>query len=215
MKQIWVAECDEGMLFLEKSDTFLKVLEFGDVNDGDIDHENLKLLEQLQDTLDVYGCGPAVQTPMRSGEFYPRIWRGGRTPSPRELSPADTANLVSTVRATRMLYSKLGPLFAAVEPHEMQDLTYGLLQREIMILACTEVESAWRTVLEQSNASPRSGKPGRWSTNDYVRLLGPMRLAEWKVSLSAHHAYREIRRFLAGTLEVRRRAFSGTTPTTP
>lgn len=190
MKQIWVAECEEGVVFVEKTDTLFKVLEFGDVNDGDFEDENVKQLEQLQDTLAYYGCGTAVETPMRSGEFFPRIWRGNLTPSPRQLGTIDTAHWVSTVRATRMLYSRLGALFAAIEPHQMQDQTYGLLQREILILACTEVESAWRTILEQNNATPKGGKPGRWSTSDYVRLLKPMRLDEWSVSLSSHHAYR-------------------------
>jgi hypothetical protein len=190
MKKLWATQGrGEEVFFIEKSDTHCKAIFL----DGHED--NPRPLEMLDDFTTFYECGEVVETPMVSGAFFPRIWRDAPTPSPRVLGPLFVAEWVANVRASRMLFSKLEGLFAAVEPHEMQDLTYGLLQREILILACTLAESAWRSVLEANNARPLNGSEDRWTTSDYVRLLKPMRLDEWRVSLSSHHAYRDLRPF--------------------
>lgn len=190
MKKLWVAEAKgrHGItLYFDRKDDLWKSLSF------EPNHEhNTQTEEGLKLALEQYKCGQPVEAKMISGGYFPRIWRGSMTPPPHKLGAAATGQWVSNVRTTRMLYSKLGPLFAAIEPNADQDATYGLLQREILILACTEVESAWKTVLVQNNALPK-GK--YWNTQDYVRLLPTMRLDEWAVSLSSHHAYRVISPF--------------------
>ncbi len=58
------------------------------------------------------------------------------------------------------------------------------------MLACMEVEGAWRSALGfhfQLDDRP--------TTNDYVRLLPAMRLNEWAVTLSAHPSYGVVRPF--------------------
>jgi hypothetical protein len=136
--------------------------------------------------------GTVVESPFFSGEFHPRIWRGEE--SPKSVDAGLGREWISTVRATRMLYARLRDVFRCIEPVKRQDSTFGHEQRELLMLASTEVESAWKSVLVANGASPRRG-PDRWTTEDYVRLLVPMRLAEWSVSLSAHPDYGKIAPF--------------------
>jgi hypothetical protein len=56
--------------------------------------------------------------------------------------------------------------------------TYGHDIRNLLILACTEVEAHWRSVLA-ANGETKS----RLKTTDYVKLTEPMRLAEYEVVL--------------------------------
>ena len=54
---------------------------------------------------------------------------------------------------------------------------YGYDIRNLMLLACTEVESHWRAVLK-ANGVNRS----RYTTQDYCSLLGAMKLNEFVIS---------------------------------
>ena len=54
-----------------------------------------------------------------------------------------------------------------------------------MLLACTEVESAWRNILVANGYSDRP--PEYLTTNDYVKLLEPMQLNRWRVRLLRSH----------------------------
>jgi hypothetical protein len=54
---------------------------------------------------------------------------------------------------------------------------YGYDIRNLLILACTEVESHWRAVLKANGVSK-----DRWSTRDYVGLKDAMKLNEFEVS---------------------------------
>jgi hypothetical protein len=139
------------------------------------------------------GDGAVVESPFSSGDFHSRIWRGEESPTPLEAGLR--GEWISTVRATRMLYARLRDLFRCIEPARTQDATFGFEQRELLMLASTEVESAWKSTLVANGASPQCGKADRWTTVDYVRLLGPMRLAEWSVSLSSHPDYGPIAPF--------------------
>lgn len=190
MTKLWVAKGKGQPQFIESNETEFVVLRY----DGMTNHRR-ELANMTEYMRDGYGCSDPEETQMRSGDYYPRIWRGDHSPSPDKLGNVLRAQWVSTVRSTRMLYSRLPGLFAAVEPNKVQEETFGLLQREILILACTEVESAWRSVLAHNNAKPRSGKADRWSTADYVRLEDVMRLSGWLLTLSSHHGYRTINPF--------------------
>jgi len=83
-------------------------------------------------------------------------------------------------------------IFQVVEPTHTHDSVFGHELRQLLILACTEVESSWRAVLSANAYPPGSG---RWSTNDYVKLLRPMRLDKYVVTLASHPGYGEIAPF--------------------
>lgn len=144
-------------------------------------------LDKLEIVLKAYQSdGTQVPTTFHSGEFCPRIWRGDESPL-----PADAGFLgesVSTVRVVRLLLDRLAELFTYIEPSRPNDTTFGIAQRELLILACTEVETALRSILIANNATARGGGH-RWTTADYYRLFSPLRLAEWSVTLLAHTGY--------------------------
>jgi len=192
-KKLWAAGSNDGrVMFIEKGEELCTFLSFDDTR------YSPRYLASLPEALDFYGLGPEHETSMISGVFYPRIYRGEDTPPPHHINEREVAHYVAAVRSTRMVFSKLETLFNAVEPWAgTQDSTWGLLQREILILACAEVESAWRSVIleNQYQRENADGSNLKFSTNDYVKLLKPMRLKDWKLSLSSHRHYREIQPF--------------------
>ncbi len=127
---------------------------------------------------EVVGEAEAIAIP---GQFFPRMYRGPEHP------PIDVAARTATMRAARSLFSRLRGIFQVVEPTHAHDTVFGHELRHLLILACTEVESSWRAVLA-ANAHPA----GRWSTNEYVKLLGPMKLDQYVVRLASHPGYGEI-----------------------
>jgi hypothetical protein len=89
-------------------------------------------------------------------------------------------------------------VFRSVEPSDANNSAYGDQIRSLLILACTEVESAWRAVLlANGGAEPRD----RLSTEDYVKLAAPMRLREWRVKLARFPRYPSIAPFRDWTVE--------------
>jgi hypothetical protein len=85
--------------------------------------------------------------------------------------------------ALRILLHKLGAIFETIEPSTANQATYGHLVRELLLLACNEVESSWAAVLRENQyPATRNG----WNTTDYVKLLGPMVLDAYKLSLRSY-----------------------------
>jgi hypothetical protein len=127
-----------------------------------------------------------VDATMTPGHHFPRVYRGLERP------PVDVAARTATMRAARSLFSRLRGIFQVVEPIHAHDSVHGHELRQLLILACTEVESSWRAVLS-SNDYPQGD--GRWSTNDYVKLASPMKLDHYTVTLATHPEYGEITPF--------------------
>ncbi|WP_346397544.1 hypothetical protein [Pseudomonas syringae] len=137
-------------------------------------------------------------TPM--GCFNPRVWRGipaspgfggyeGVAPSPLIYSSRKQATVAAT-----SLFSGLVELFRYVEPSSTNDQCFGHRARELLILACTEVESHWKGVLLQNMKNPPtpSFKP---VTKDYIKLAPILRLKDWRVMLKDYFGYRLIAPF--------------------
>ena len=68
-----------------------------------------------------------------------------------------------------------------VNPADDNLETFGGAIRDIIILACTEVEAQWKGVLEAHNVNPINGR--QYNTRDYVKLLPAMRLDAYEVKL--------------------------------
>ncbi len=131
----------------------------------------------------------AVASTIEPGIYYPRIWRGYRS----EYSPYITYDAVepraiygrtytqSTI-ALASLFDYLGEIFKYVEPAETNYAAFSHKIRELLILACTEIESNWRAVLED-NLAPEKYKK-RYSTNDYIMIKEPLNLERWSVALT-------------------------------
>lgn len=123
---------------------------------------------------------------MKPGRYHPRIWRGlynVKDPFPNKdlFSPIDIYGYVYTqsVVAAESLLTQLQEFFRNIEPAAGNLQSYGHRSRELLILVCTEIEAAWRAILEGNLKE----KKGRYTTKDYVKLKAPLRLSEWTVQL--------------------------------
>jgi hypothetical protein len=137
-----------------------------------------------------YGIDAVFDSQRHPREYFPRIYSGPETPHPRRVNLLEA--WVSTTRAARMLYTRLREVFRVVEPIPGHRNVYSHELRQLLILACTEVESAWRAVL---SANGYRGRQDRWSTQDYVALRDVMRLHHYAVVLSAHPAFGKLQPF--------------------
>jgi hypothetical protein len=119
---------------------------------------------------------------LQPGEYYPRIARPGTSHlSGQNLLSPSTQALKSELAIAKsqlsVLLRQLKRICETIHPTEENMDAYGHDIRNLLILACTEVESHWRAVLVANNYGRE-----RYSTNDYVKLEGPMRLGSYTLS---------------------------------
>lgn len=110
-----------------------------------------------------------------SGEFHPRICRGDESPAPEEVGYRQ--QMIDSMLVCRQLIQQLKDIFYFIHPDKNHFGVFGHRQRELLLLACMEVETAWRSVLVENTTNI----PDRLNTTHYVNLLQPMRLNEWEV----------------------------------
>jgi len=126
----------------------------------------------------------STMTAYYPGKQHPRIWRSnGHVPNhnSRIVGHYDVeveAEMLDGLVAYQILADELLELFETIEPVPPNYHVFGHKIRRLLILACTEVEVSWRRVLEMNGLR----KP-RYTTNDYIRLMVPMRLDGWQLSL--------------------------------
>jgi hypothetical protein len=80
-----------------------------------------------------------------------------------------------------------------IEPTAQNLSTHGHKERELLILACMEVENYWRHYMRRAGVNPPNGG---FTTNHYIRLRQPLFLHELEVSLPRYPAVPAIRPFL-------------------
>ncbi len=122
-------------------------------------------------------------------ERYPRIWRG-RFSRP---TPAEIQAFIGADASANLLRERFRHVLMTIEPEPENRFAYGHELRQLLILASTEVESAWRAVL-LANKYPVPGN-GRFTTNQYCKLIDPLRLTEWEVDLAVSARYGTIAPF--------------------
>ncbi len=91
--------------------------------------------------------------------------------------------LTESFVSLRILLNKLEQLFEVVEPTPENLASYGHKIREVLLLACMEVESSWSAVLKE-NGYPLNGSS--LTTRDYVKLLAPMLLDSYELTLQSY-----------------------------
>jgi len=116
------------------------------------------------------------------GESINRVWRPGLYNYSEMLEALNNTEieLRDSLQSLRILLDKLDELLLFIEPQGNGINTYSYKTRELLILACTEVENSWTKHLQFAGAQP-SGR--NYNTNDYVKLLEPLHLKEYKISL--------------------------------
>jgi hypothetical protein len=128
------------------------------------------------------GDNPFHELARRPGEYYPRMarpndqhpleapgWSPGAELEGEAIAIAES-QLIALTRQLERICRTVHPAEATLE-------AYGHDIRNLLLLACTEVETHWRGVL-LANGVVRE----RYTTQDYVTLCAAMRLAEYEVS---------------------------------
>jgi hypothetical protein len=80
-----------------------------------------------------------------------------------------------------------------IEPSATGLSCFGHKTRELLILACTEVENQWRSLLQRANCARTSG--GIYTTADYSRLIDKVYLEEFAISLRNGPVFKMVRPF--------------------
>lgn len=123
------------------------------------------------------------------GHYYKRMWRPPGYIS-RDLLVPNLKVLTQSAITIDVLIKKLQELFFTVEPATQNLTTFGHKMREILLLACMEVETSWAGILKEHGYVQ-----ARYTTNDYVKLLEPMCLSDYEVRLRWYPDFPSLRPF--------------------
>ncbi|NIJ49473.1 hypothetical protein [Rhizomicrobium electricum] len=128
------------------------------------------------------GENPFIPTHLEPGEYYPRMARPhghgiGLWTSWCPDAEHHTNSIALARGQLAALTRQLDRICQTIHPSNKTFDTFGHDIRNLLILACTEVESHWRAVLIANNI-----RKDRYNTQDYVRLRRAMRLDEYAVS---------------------------------
>lgn len=149
--------------------------------------------------LRVHGRTMTVERCLNPGEYHPRLfwpydhWKGPRPVDASGWPPVDEDAMAGCLGQLSLLRERLEQVFRVVEPVGPSNLaSSGHEIRSLLILACTEVESHWRSAL-LANSAVAAGD--RLTTSAFVRLLEPMRLDEYEVSLPLYRGLGRVQPF--------------------
>ena len=95
--------------------------------------------------------------------------------------PHDAGSLSSSMNQLTVLMQNLEEIFRSIEPDQANMHVFGPLIRNTLLLAAMEFENECKGVLEANGYTPASA---RWSTADFIKVLGPLRLEEFDVKLA-------------------------------
>jgi hypothetical protein len=147
------------------------------------------------------------------GFFYPRIARpqlinnsyvGGPTKGPLYIYgenmatplPHDAVALANSLNQLSIMIEEMKAIMHHIQPDDSNLSTYGHQTRNVLLLAAMEFENECKGVLRANDYNAPSD---RFSTNDFVKLLGPLRLAEYAVQLSYYPGLAPIAPFVGWT----------------
>lgn len=149
------------------------------------------LIEWVKKT---FGAENIVSSNIEIGKTVKKVWRPGLYDYYEMLNALDNSEieLRDALQSLRILLDKLDELLLFIEPQGNGINTYSYKTRELLILACTEVENSWTNYLKITNTQAI----GRhFNTNDYVKLHEPLFLGEFKVSMKIKSGIQSIKPF--------------------
>jgi hypothetical protein len=128
---------------------------------------------------------------LNPGEYYPGMARpvAGESPG-RNQDRSDKAihSRASFSGQLHALIQQFEQICRVVQPIEPNFRTFGHEIRNVLILACTEVEAQWKGILESHDMDAEN-------TKDYVKLASPMKLSEYRVEFPYYPWISAIRPF--------------------
>jgi hypothetical protein len=128
----------------------------------------------------IFGDAAPEESDYLPGTAYKRISRRALVMGKLE-GAIDQKAFTQSFVALKLLLAKMQDIFETVEPGPANLQTYGHKIRELLLLAAMEVEASWAAVLK-ANEYVRD----HFTTNDYVKLLRPMRLDSFSVKLRSY-----------------------------
>jgi hypothetical protein len=132
-----------------------------------------------------FGASEFNKKDIMPGTYFKRIWKPGLANFNALLDAMSSKEVFHQSSVSLLiLLRKLSDLFEVVEPNPKNLPSYGHKIRELLLLACMEVESSWSAVLREHNYSVKP--ENKWNTSDYVKLLDPMLLKYYTASLRAY-----------------------------
>lgn len=137
--------------------------------------------------VDTFGADEIETMTSRVGEAIDGVWRPGlyyQTEIYQAIGVTEYQQK-SAEQALKILIEKLDDLFIYIEPSPEGLKAYSHKTRELLILACTEVENIWKQYMDIAGEQPSGAN---FNTNDYVKLLKPLSLSEFEVSLKPYNA---------------------------
>jgi hypothetical protein len=129
---------------------------------------------------------------LEAGQYHPRMYRGDYHFSPVLIPPTEQAEFALASEQEDILLLDLRDICRVVAPDTKTDGAYGSRIRNLLIMACTEIEAQWRGILA-ANGYPNVS--GRLTTADYVKLCGPMRLEQYDLKCMSFREYRLVTPF--------------------
>ena len=172
---------------------------FFPINTGQtvIENKTTSAYTSLKDWVEFYFDAKNIQSMTSNvGESVEGIWR------PSLFYYEDTYKALNTSeperrlseQALRVLLEKLDDLFLYIEPDTISLDTYSHKIRELLILACTEVENFWSYFMKLSGTTPIGRN---YTTQDYIKLKDKLFLQEFQFTLRSYASLPAIRPFVS------------------
>jgi len=127
------------------------------------------------------------------GSTIEGVWRPGLDKEVLQGLAETDPNLRLAEQSLLLLIERLDEMLLFIEPTAQSLATHSHKARELLILACTEVEAQWKHHLQRGGVTPP--KAG-FTTNEYVKLCDPLRLEEYEVTLPRYAGVPPARPFL-------------------
>ncbi len=166
-------------------------------------NDKLTLLEQVkqyfaQPGLRNYKLLDHIECKNHVGKYYPRIYRRGLDQWSYDqghiiITNFDSITLNQSIINSCILLKKLNQLFETISCDETNYDTFGYEIRNLLLLACMEVESAWNGIL---TANSYTSKSGQNTTVDYFKLCAPLYLKDYEVVFKLYPNIKPIRPFI-------------------
>lgn len=155
----------------------------------------LAAIAQTLDKSEIVGTPEFYKIIVSPGQYFPRIAR------PNNQHPEDLPGfypghelqrnfIAISLGQLNVLVRQLDNICSVVHPSEATFNTYGHSIRNLLILACTEVETHWRGVLADNGIMKE-----RYNTKDYVMLNDAMRLKDYSINFPNFPWIKSIRPF--------------------
>lgn len=157
-------------------------MEFGDLK-GIIDNEPFENISMMCNTLNIYLRDKNIFEEVCQidechypGHYYPRIVR-------KNINFNYINNdFLQDSRAYQNIQSSLDELFNYIEPSEINFLSHGHKIRELLIIACTEVEYLLQKMLVENGYTEKE----MYTTRDYIKCKDILKLDSFAVQLNQY-----------------------------